>query len=96
MSLLSEEDMMLRTSPEIEKYIAEKNQFRFVFKQKTLPSPPTKACADELAKLLQSDMSPENLAQDGELSQYQVNIRARFLNKVADDLRSMFGVTVNG
>jgi hypothetical protein len=42
-----------------------------------------------LARMLSSDLSPENLSCDGELPMAEVIARARFLKKVASQLKAM-------
>jgi hypothetical protein len=66
-------------------YVDQKNRWNSIFKGKQydFQSP---AGRQEIARMLDADLSPENLTCDGELSRTQINARYRALTKAAQEL----------
>ena len=66
-------------------YVDQKNRWNSIFKGKQyeFQSP---AGRQEIANMLDADLSPENLTCDGELSRVQINARYRALTKAAQQL----------
>lgn len=69
----------------IEQYIDQKNQWRAVFGQTPL-SLFRQQDRQALANSIDSDMSPENLTCDGELSPSAVSKKMRYLTRCAEEL----------
>jgi hypothetical protein len=72
----------------IEQYVAQKNQWRAVFKQKPLSLLNDKD-RQAIANSIDSEMSPENLTCDGELRGSAVRDKMRFLTRCAEELLSI-------
>jgi hypothetical protein len=72
----------------IEQYVAQKNQWRAVFKQKPLSLLNAKD-RQAIANSIDSEMSPENLTCDGELRGSAVRDKMRFLTRCAEELLSI-------
>jgi hypothetical protein len=72
----------------IEQYVAQKNQWRAVFKQKPLSLLNAKD-RQAIANNIDSEMSPENLTCDGELRGSQVQQKFRYLTRCAEELLSI-------
>jgi hypothetical protein len=72
----------------IEQYVAQKNQWRAVFKQKPL-SLLNANDRQAIANSIDSEMSPENLTCDGELRGSAVRDKMRFLTRCAEELLSI-------
>ena len=70
---------------ELKAYVEQQNQWNAIFKgrQYNLANP---ADRQSLAQKIDSDLSPENLSCDGELTRSQVQARYRELNGAARDL----------
>ena len=70
---------------ELEEYVDQKNPWRGIFENKAL----SLASAEDrqsIADMIDSDLSPENLACDGWRSKGMVIARTKYLNKVAKQL----------
>jgi len=72
----------------IEQYVADKNRWSAIFKGPQLSLLNAKD-RQRLAASLDADLSPENLTCDGELSGFQVRAKAKFLNRAAEELKSI-------
>ena len=70
------------------KYVEQKNTWRAFFNQKPL-SVMNAEDRRTVAKMLESDLSPENLTCDGELKGVELRTKASFLNRVADELADL-------
>ena len=66
-------------------YVDQKNRWNSIFKGKQYEFQ-TKSGRQEIANMLDADLSPENLSCDGELSRTQINARYRALTKAAQEL----------
>ena len=69
-------------------YLDRKNSFAKMFGQKTL-SLQVAADRQRIADSIDSDLSPENLTCDGELSRSQVQTRYRTLTAAAKELKQL-------
>jgi hypothetical protein len=68
-------------------YVEQKNQWAAIFNSKYVPLDlDLFEDRERIARMVDADLSPENLTCDGELPRAQVIARAKFLNKVADQL----------
>jgi len=68
-------------------YIDNRNTWNSFFpNSKTITFPLDQKTVDSLARSLDSDLSPENLHCDGEISQAQAMKKYRALSKVAEQL----------
>ena len=68
-------------------YIDNRNTWNSFFpSSKNITFPLDQKTVDDLARSLDSDLSPENLHCDGEISQAQAMRKLRKLNKVAAEL----------
>jgi hypothetical protein len=75
---------------ELNKYVQTKNSWDKMFNKSFRPlSLIFVEDRQLLARMLSSDLSPENLSCDGELPMAEVIARARFLKKVASQLKAM-------
>ena len=72
----------------ISKYVEQKNRWNAIFGH---PEYDLKNPADRqrIADMIDSDLSPENLTCDGELSAGQVRVRYAILMKAAQDLKAL-------
>jgi hypothetical protein len=66
-------------------YVDQKNRWNSIFKGKQYQFR-SRAGRQEIARMLDADLSPENLTCDGELSRTQINARYRALTKAAQEL----------
>ena len=66
-------------------YVDQKNRWNSIFKGKQYEFQ-TKSGRQEIANMLDADLSPETLSCDGELSRTQINARYRALTKAAQEL----------
>jgi hypothetical protein len=66
-------------------YVDQKNRWNSIFKGKQYEFQ-TKSGRQEIANMLDADLSPENLSCDGELSRTQINARYKSLTKAAQEL----------
>lgn len=77
----------MRINKRFQKYIDEKNFWNNITApDKVVKFPLTQANVDYLAGRLSSDLSPENLACDGEISRSKAQARGRALGNVVKDL----------
>ena len=76
----------------LQKYIDQKNRWNSIFKGKQYEIQ-TAEGRQEIANCLDSDLSPENLTCDGELSRSQVNVRFNSLTKAAKELKKLEGAS---
>lgn len=67
------------------KYVEQKNRFRVLFGQAELDVR-RQADRQQIAEMIDADLSPENLTCDGELPSSQVRARQQFLSRAAQDL----------
>ena len=72
----------------LQKYIDQKNKWNKMFKGKEYEIQTLKG-RQEVADCLDSDLSPENLTCDGELSRSQVNVKYNSLTKAAKELQKL-------
>ena len=72
----------------LQKYIDQKNRWNSIFKGKQYEIQTAKG-RQEVANCLDSDLSPENLCCDGELSRSQVLTKQRALTSVVKELQKL-------
>jgi hypothetical protein len=72
----------------IEQYVEQKNSWGKMFGQKPL-SLMNARDRQRIAESIDSDLSPENLTCDGELSRSTVQARYRMLTRAAQELQSI-------
>ena len=72
----------------LQKYIDQKNRWNAIFKGKQYEIQ-TADGRQEIANCLDSELSPENLTCDGELSRSQVLSKQRALNAVVKELQKL-------
>ena len=72
----------------IEQYVEQKNKWRAIFNQKPLSLLNGKD-RQSIANSIDAEMSPENLTCDGELSNFQVRAKQKFLFRCAEELISI-------
>ncbi len=72
----------------LEIYVEQKNRWNKLFGSKPL-SLLNQADRQKIAQSIDSELSPENLTCDGELSRGQVQERYQFLTRVARELQSI-------
>ena len=72
----------------LQKYIDQKNRWNAIFKGKQYEIQ-TAQGRQEIANCLDSELSPENLTCDGELSRSQVLSKQRALNSVVKELQKL-------
>ena len=72
----------------LQKYIDQKNRWNSIFKGKQYEIQ-TAEGRQEVADCLDSDLSPENLTCDGELSRSQVQAKYRALTAAAKELQKL-------
>ena len=70
----------------LQKYLDQKNQWNAIFGGRPLVIGQDN---QRIADMIDSELSPENLTCDGELSRAQVNARYRQLTTAARELRSL-------
>ena len=72
----------------LSKYVERKNRMLALFQDRQLD---VRDPGDRkiIAEMIDGDLSPENLTQDGELAPAQVRARRQELIKVAEDLRRL-------
>jgi hypothetical protein len=73
---------------ELKAYVEQKNKWNAIFKGKQYEIATAKG-RQEVANMIDSDLSPENLTCDGELPRSQVQAKYRQLNKAAEQLISI-------
>jgi hypothetical protein len=72
----------------LEQYVEKKNRWRAIFGNSPLSLLNAKD-RQSIANSIDSELSPENLTCDGELSRTEVNRRAKFLTRAAEELLSI-------
>jgi len=72
----------------LQKFIDDNNRWIAIFGKPSMNFPLTQADADALARTLDSQLSPENLHCDGEISTAEANRKYRFLATVARELEA--------
>lgn len=72
----------------LKQYVADKNQMNRIFKAKELDLS-VAADRQKIADSLESDMSPENISCDGELSRARVQERYRHYTKAIAELKAL-------
>lgn len=72
----------------LEQYVESKNKWAAIFKGRQL-SLLNAQDRQSIANSIDSDMSPENLTCDGELSNFQVRAKLKFLSRAAEELLSI-------
>ena len=72
----------------LQAYIDQKNRWNAIFKGEQFELTSAKG-RQRVANLLDSDLSPENLTCDGELSRSQVLTKQRALTQVAKELQKL-------
>ena len=70
------------------KFIQDNNRWIAIFGNPQMTFPLTQQDADELARTLDSKLSPENLHCDGEISNAEAQRKYRFLATVARELEA--------
>jgi hypothetical protein len=73
---------------ELKAYVEQKNKWNAIFKGKQYEIA-TANGRQEVANMIDSDLSPENLTCDGELPRSQVQAKYRQLTKAAEQLISI-------
>ena len=76
------------TMNELKKYVENKNRWNLIFNKRSYDLA-IAADRQSIANSLDSDLSPENLTCDGELSRSQVIQRKRFYDKAAEQLLAL-------
>ena len=66
-------------------YVDQKNRWNSIFKGKQYEFQ-SRTGRQEIARMLDADLSPENLTCDGELSRTQINARYKTLTAAAQEL----------
>ena len=72
----------------LQKFIQDNNRWIALFGTPPVTFPLTQADADRIARTLDSQLSPENLHCDGEISAAEANRKYRFLSTVAHELEA--------
>ena len=67
-------------------YIEQRNRWMALFSKESIRFPLTQQSVDAIIDTLNSDLSPENLHCDGEISPAQAQAKYRFYKTVADEL----------
>ena len=67
-------------------YIEQRNRWLALFSKESIKFPLTQQSVDAIIDTLNSDLSPENLHCDGEISPAQAQAKYRFYKTVADEL----------
>ena len=71
-------------------YVTRKNEWNAIFNSKYVPLDlDLFEDRERIARMLDADLSRENLTCDGELPRAQVIARAKFLNKAAEQLMAL-------
>ncbi len=76
----------MRINKRFQQYIDNKNVWASLTNQKEITFPLTNEDVKYLSRCLSSDLSPENLHCDGEISANQARVKANKLNGVVKDL----------
>ena len=72
----------------LKKFINDNNRWIAIFGNPAMTFPLTQQDANELARTLDSNLSPENLHCDGEISAAEANRKYRFYAAVARELEA--------
>jgi hypothetical protein len=72
----------------LEKYVAQRNAYQKIFGQRELSLLNT-ADRQRIADMIDSELSPEHLTCDGELSRSAVQTKYRMLTRAAEELKSI-------
>ena len=72
----------------LQAYIDQKNAWNTIFGQAPMTFPLSQTDADKIASTLDSDLSPENLSCDGEISRAEANRKYKYLTRVAQELEA--------
>ena len=72
----------------LEQYIESNNRWNAIFGEAPTTFPLTQAEADQLARKIDSELSPENLHCDGEISGREAHKKFLFLTTVARELKA--------
>ena len=78
----------MKINKRFQEYIDKKNFWCKFTKQPTIEFPLTQANVHSLVCSLESDLSPENLCCDGEISAKQARARGNKLSNIAKDLEN--------
>jgi len=70
----------------LQAYIDQKNTWNTIFGQAPMTFPLSQTDADKIASTLDSDLSPENLHCDGEISQTQAQNKYNYYGRVIKEL----------
>ena len=70
----------------LQAYIDQKNAWNTIFGQAPMTFPLSQTDADKIASTLDSDLSPENLHCDGEISATQAQRKYNYYGKVIKEL----------
>ena len=70
----------------LQAYIDQKNAWNAIFGQAPMTFPLSQTDADKIASTLDSDLSPENLHCDGEISQTQAQNKYNYYGRVIKEL----------
>lgn len=76
----------MKINKRFQDYVNDRNFWKEFRKEPIITFPLSQADVDDLGGRLSGDLSPENLACDGEISQKQVGIKFRRLNGVVKDI----------
>ena len=72
----------------LQKFIDDQNSWNAIFGNNPITFPLGQADVDDLARSIDSKLSPENLTCDGERSRPESNRIANYLNDVLDELNT--------
>ena len=70
----------------LKKYIDDRNRWEAIFGGTPITFPLSQKVVDNIGQSLDSDLSPENLHCDGEISYKEAIKKGNYLNDVLDDL----------
>ena len=72
----------------LQAYIEQKNTWRAIFNTAPVKFPLSQLHVNDLVNSLDSELSPENLSCDGEISRAEANRKYKYLSRVARELEA--------
>ena len=72
----------------LEQYVDSKNRWNAIFSIEAIRFPLSQANADELMNMVASELSPENLHCDGEISQAEAQRKYNYYGRVIKELEA--------
>ena len=72
----------------LNEYVAQKNKWRAIFNTAPVKFPLSQLHVNDLVNSLDSELSPENLSCDGEISRAEANRKYKRLSRVAQELEA--------